>query len=355
MDPQAEKTLQQMKNGSDMQPFFSSRVRPRLIAIGVSFCVGVTLMAVKFYAYRLTGSSAILSDALESIINVVASAFALVSIILAARPPDRSHPYGHGKIEYFSAGFEGALIILAAFGVFWAAWLHIVHPQPLPQLETGLFIVLAAGIVNLALGLALVRVGKRSGSIALIADGKHVLTDFYTSAGVALGLLLVRLTGWYWLDGAVACAVGINILFSGSNLVRQSFSGLMDAADPDLMKQISDLLVKCRKDLWIDIHELRAWRSGNLIHIDFHLILPRDFTLEEAHREAKDLEEIIVDHFGGVAHVLIHMDPCQNPDCSVCSLSHCGKRAENKASSVNWDWETLTLTGGWRESPIRED
>lgn len=347
-----------MKNSRDLgidkvsgkEPVYAqNQVKARILAISLAFFVGLALMALKFYVYRITGSSAVLSDALESIINVVASAFALGSILVAAKPPDESHPYGHGKIENFSAGFEGALIILAALGVFITGWSHLLHPRPLPQLEKGLLILLGVSSVNFVLGLGLIRVGKRADSLALLADGKHLLADVYTTAGVLLGLFLVHMTGWYWLDGAIACLVGIHILFSGSKLVRQSFSGLMDAAEPDLLREISELLVKHRKDIWIDIHELKALRSGNLLHIDLHLILPRELTLEEAHREAKELEKIMVTHFGGRASVLIHMDPCIDPDCPVCRNHECGLRSVPEEGEASWDLEGFTLQGGARK------
>jgi len=336
-----------MSKGNDgINSLEKEHLRIRLIAISVSFLVGALLMAAKFYAYRLTHSSAILSDALESIINVAASAFALGSILLAARPPDKSHPYGHGKIEYFSAGFEGALIIFAALGIFKTGLAHILRPQTLPLLEIGLIILLGTGLINLILGMGLIRIGKRTHSLVLMADGKHVLTDVYTSAGVLVGLFLVRQTGWYWLDGTVACMVGLNILVLGAKLVRQSFSALMHAADPELLKEISALLVERRKDLWIDIHQLRAWRSGNFVFIDFHLVLPRDFTLEQAHQEGKELERAISDHFGGAASVLIHMDPCIDPDCPVCRRQLCETRQKDHEGQISWSWQTLISQGG---------
>jgi len=321
-------------------------VRLRLITISLSFLVGASLMGVKFYAYRLTHSSAILSDALESIINVVASAFALGSILFAAKPPDESHPYGHGKIEYFSAGFEGALIVLAALGIFKTGASHILDPRELPQLEVGLLLILAAGLVNLGLGIALVRVGRQTTSLTLIADGKHVLTDVYTSGAVLLGLFLVHFTAWYWLDGTVACLVGLHVLVSGVKLVRQSFAGLMHAADADLLNDISSVLDANRKDVWIDIHQLRAWRSGNVVHVDFHLILPRYCSLEEAHAEGKELEGVIQNHFGGASSVLIHLDSCTDEDCPVCSLHFCELRRKAQTKRADWDWRTLTLQEG---------
>jgi cation diffusion facilitator family transporter len=328
------------------KPIERERVRLRLITISLSLLVGASLMVVKFYAYRLTHSSAILSDALESIINVVASAFALGSILFAAKPPDESHPYGHGKIEYFSAGFEGALIVLAAVGILETGVSHILEPRELPRLGFGLLLILAAGLVNLGLGIALVRVGTKTTSLTLIADGKHVLTDVYTSGAVLLGLLLVHFTGWYWLDGTIACLVGVQILVSGGKLVRQSFAGLMHASDVGLLNEISRVLDAHRKDAWIDVHQLRAWRSGNVVHMDFHLILPSECSLEEAHAEGKELEGIIQNHFGGASSVLIHLDPCTDVDCPVCSLHLCELRRKAQTKRVDWDWRTLTLQDG---------
>jgi len=320
---------------------FHSRVK----AISLALLVSIVLMAAKFYAYRLTDSSAILSDALESIINVVASSFALGSVILAAIPPDENHPYGHRKIEYFSAGFEGAFIILAALGIFKVGVAHIIHPPEISELGWGLLILVGVSIANLLLGIMLIRTGRRTRSLTLIADGKHVMTDVYVTVGVLLGLLMVHLTGWLWLDGTVACLVGINILISGGSLVREAFSGLMNASDPELLEEISELLARHRKDIWIDVHQLRAWSSGNLIHMDFHLILPSNFTLEIAHREGKDLENLIKAHFEGRAGVLIHLDPCTDPDCPICLREKCDLRGNDMEKEIPWSREMLTSQG----------
>lgn len=323
----------------------------RLVAITTSLVVGAGLMALKFYAYWLTDSAAILSDALESIINVVASAFALGSIIFAARSPDVSHPYGHGKIEFLSAGFEGALIILAAVGIFMQAWPQVLHPHALPHLGGGLLLILAASLANLFLGAGLIMAGKRTQSLTLIADGKHVLTDVYTSVGVLLGLGAVLFTGWYWLDGVVAFLVGLNIVFMGAKLVRQAFAGLMDTSDPELLAQLSAILAEHRKGVWVDIHRLRARRAGNRLLLDFHLILPRDFTLAESHREVKELEKIFAAHFGGRADVLIHVDPCAEPECPVCGHDPCRLRQEDTRQQSLWQKEVLTSDRAKPQAP----
>jgi cation diffusion facilitator family transporter len=327
----------------------SRNLRRRYQAILLSFFAGACIMGLKFYVFRLTGSAAVLSDALESIINLVASAFAILSIYLSAKPPDKSHPYGHGKIEYFYAGFEGALIMIAAVGIFISAWPRFFHPRELLRLDEGLSILLAAGLINLGLGFNLIRIGKETRSLTLVAGGRHILTDVYTSAGVLVGLFLVRLTAIHWIDPAIACAVGVNILITGGVLIRKSFAGLMDASDPSLLDEIAALLARSRKDVWIDIHRLRAWTSGSRIHIDFHLILPAGFTLEEAHREVDALEEEIRRHFEGTASVLIHTDPCIGTDCPICGRKVCEVRRDEAVSRIEWNRETLTFEGGIEE------
>lgn len=310
-------------------------------AMLVALVVGLVITVMKFCAYGITGSSAILSDALESIINVVASGFALGSLLLSAKPPDESHPYGHGKIEYFSAGFEGALIMLAAGGIFSVGFRQILSPKELPHLQSGLLILLGASAANLVLGLSLVRLGKRIRSLALVADGRHILTDVYTSVGVVVGLVLVYLTGWKSLDGIVACAVGIQIVRSGYSLVRAAFAGLMDESDPTLLDEICSVLQRNRQDVWIDVHRLRAKRSGQRVQLDFHLILPRDFPLDSGHAEVKKVEQIFSDHFGEQVDVLVHLDPCANPDCPICRHEPCVLRQEGSTGYKQWKREEL--------------
>lgn len=332
------------------EPAAETRIQVR--AIGISLAVAVGLMAAKFYAYRITGSSAVFSDAVESIINVVAAAFAMGSILLAAKPPDEDHPYGHGKVEYFSAGFEGALILLAAVGIFRVGLDGLLEPRPLPRLDMGLLVLVGASLVNLLLGIGLIRTGRRTRSLVLVADGRHVLTDVYTSGGVVLGLLAVRWTGWYWLDGALAILVGFNIIFSGVALVRQSVDRLMDASDPELLAEIAGLIGDGRRPAWIDVHQLRAWHSGRTVFIDLHLILNRDMPLHAAHAEGEILSERLRDHFGGAIEVLIHPDPCAPEDCPVCPDPECDTRDDAFLSRGTWDIRHLTSlrTGGRGEN-----
>ena len=316
--------------------------RTRIWAIAASVIVSTGLLGGKFYAYWLTGSAAILSDALESIINVVASAFAMWAIILAAKPPDPSHPYGHGKVEYISVGFEGALIVLAALGIFLKAASQISQPQPLPNLDFGLWLTLGITLINLLLGLGLIYTGRKTASLALMADGKHILTDVVTSFGVLAGLLIVLYTGLLWLDGVIAAAVGLNILFTGSRLVQHSVAGLMDASDVTLLEEISQILRQHRKSIWIDIHQLRARRAGDRIYLDFHLILPRDLSLEEGHKEVEELERIFRVHFRGEAEVHIHLEPCDDLECPICGYDPCQIRQAELQRQRLWRRDIVT-------------
>ncbi|MGD0400293.1 MAG: cation diffusion facilitator family transporter [Syntrophobacteraceae bacterium] len=320
----------------DEGPNAATENKQRLSMMALSVSVSALLMVLKFYAYRLTGSYAILSDALESIINVVASGFALWSVLLASKPPDVRHPYGHGTIEFFSVGFEGALIVLTAGGILWEALPRIIEPRALPELDVGLLILLGTALLNLLLGKALIRTGERTRSMAISADGKHILTDVYTTAGVLIGLLLVRQTGWYFLDGAVACAVAANILFIGARLVHQSSLRLMHAYDPELLDQISAIIAQHRKPEWIDVHRLRAWRSGRQIYIDFHLILPRSLSLEDAHSEVTEMEKLLKTQLPGVGEAMIHVEPCIGPECRICLQEPCGIRSHAFFQQPSW-------------------
>ena len=327
---------------NDNTEISTQTIRFRAMILAIS--VGGLLMTVKFVAYFLTDSTAILSDALESIINVVASGFALYSIYVSNQPPDTSHPYGHGKIEYFSVGFEGALIILAAVAILYKAIPAFFVERPLTQLNVGILLLLGASAVNLVLGLFLIRTGRKTRSVPLEADGKHLLTDVYTSVGVVGGLLLVRLTGWHWWDPLAACAVAINIVFTGWHLVKEAFGRLMDEADPELLDRIVAILNENRRPDWIDVHQLRTRHYGDKVHVDFHLVVPRSFGLPEAHVEAEEIEIMILNTLDEVAEVIVHVDPCEDPLCERCLQAKCQDRSQAGPSTVKfWRVEEVVL------------
>jgi cation diffusion facilitator family transporter len=323
-------------------------------AATISIVVGVSLLLIKFGAYFLTGSAAVLSDALESIINVVASSFAFLSILISARPPDKTHPYGHGKIEFFSAGFEGALIVIAAFAIIWTAVPALLNPPELPRLDFALLLLVVGGIVNWLLGVYLIRSGKTANSATLVADGKHVQTDAFTSAGVIIGLLLVKFTGWYWLDPVVAILVAINILWSGYHLLDEAVGGLMDKADPKFLPQVSDTLQRLRRPEWIAPHHLRSWRSGAVRFIDFHLVVPCYWKIYQVHTIQKEIEAALLEALDTPGQVVIHFDPCSPDYCPICAMPDCPIRQAPFAKEVPWTEELLIAGPPYPSRPPEE-
>jgi cation diffusion facilitator family transporter len=302
--------------------------RARLRAVVISLAVSVVLLAAKDQAYRLTGSTAILSDALESIVNVVAAVFAIGALIFAGRPADRNHPYGHGKMEFLSAAFEGGLIAFAALVILYEVVQSLIHGVELRSLDLGLAIVLGAGLVNLALGYYLIRAGRRYDSLTLTADGRHVLADFYTSAGIVVGLLLVRITGLTVLDPVVAAVVALNLMWTGVRLIRQAAAGLLDEEDPALLDRLLNVLQPHLSQGVIRVHHLRAISAGRFHHVDAHLVVPEFWSVERSHELAEDLGERVMKELSVEGEMTLHTDPCHRIYCRMCDLDDCPIRRE---------------------------
>ena len=307
----------------------------------ISLVVGFGMFFFKIGAYLITGSAAIFSDAIESIVHVMATSMALYSIILSSRPADDSHPYGHGNVEYFSAGIEGFLIAAAAIVIIYESVVAIIVGPELKQLGIGAIIISIASVVNLILGNFLIRTGKKSNSLTLIADGKHVLTDSITSFGVIAAVLLVIFTSIELLDPIIAILVALNILYTGYKLIRESIGGLMNEVKPETLKKLSDKLISIKKDYWIDIHELRFWQSGDKLFIDFHLILPYYFNIKQTHEEENIIEAELQKYFYQ-ADLKIHLDYCIPQLCKFCDYKECDKRSELKLEVIDWDVKKLT-------------
>ncbi len=279
---------------------------PLLLSIGAA----LVTIALKSAAYLLTGSVGLLSDALESGINLVASVMAYLSVRYAARPADASHTYGHEKIEYFASGLEGGLILVAAGGIGWLAIQRLLHPVELETLSVGLVISVVAAAVNGAVGFLLVRTGKKYGSIVLEADGKHLLTDVWTSCGVLVALGLVALTGWQVLDPLVALLVAANILWTAVGLMSRSFDGLMDRALPAEEQERVRAAIEQHIGPDMDYHALRTRQAGTRRFLDFHLLVPGQTTVEEAHARGDRIEEAIRACLPGV-EVTVHVEPIE--------------------------------------------
>ena len=317
-------------------------IRTLRMAARLAFVTSLLLLVAKFGAYYLTGSKAVLSDAIESIINVVTGAFLVLSILVSTRPVDENHPYGHGKIEAFSAGLEGGLIVLAAIMILVEAIPAFFAPHPPTNLGLGIFILGGAGVINLAVGLFLLHTGKKHKSEALRADGRHLLTDFYTSAGVIIGLLLFQLTGLVWIDPLVACLVAINILIPGSKLLNNSLKNLMNEADPELLSRIVEGLNNIKKPGWLYPHKLRALRSGRYHHVDLHISLPHYWTLSQVHAAEKEITDALLEAIGEEGDIMIHVDPCEPPYCPVCKIEPCKERHTAFTGSSDWTVQEVT-------------
>ncbi|HKI79208.1 MAG TPA: cation diffusion facilitator family transporter [Ignavibacteriaceae bacterium] len=306
----------------------------------ISLAIGIGMFLSKMGAFLITGSAAIFSDAAESVVHVLATSMALYSIILASRPADDSHLYGHGNIEFFSAGVEGLLIVIAAIFIIYTAIIDIIKGSNLKQLDIGVFIISGAGIINLFLGFYLMRMGKKTNSITLVADGKHVLTDAYTSIGVIVGIIIVMLTGLQIIDPLFAIAVALNILFTGYKLIRESIGGLMNETDKEILDKIVEILNSIRREYWIDIHWLRFWKSGDKVFVDFHLTLPYYFTIKESHTEEEFIEEQLESQIPNT-EIRIHLDYCTEHLCKYCNYLKCEVRSEDKTERNTWDTEKL--------------
>ncbi len=309
--------MSEASSGSD--PHAHVRLRAGLI----SLVVGAALLAIKYVAYLLTGSAAILSDALESIVNVVAAIFALESLVFAGRPADREHPYGHGKMEYFSAAFEGGLIAFAAVAIAWYAVEDLVRGPRVGAVAIGVALTVAAGTANAALGWYLLSTGRRVRSLVLIADGQHVLSDFWTSLGVVIGLVLVRVTGLAWLDPAVALVLAGNLAVTGFRLVRHAAGGLLDEEDTVLLARLVAAFDAERTEGIIRLHRLRAIRAGRFAHVDAHLIVPEHWTVEQAHEASDAFGRRVIDACALEGEIVFHADPCRRRICAACDLRDC--------------------------------
>ncbi|WP_457268460.1 cation diffusion facilitator family transporter [Pedobacter sp. UYEF25] len=307
----------------------------------ISLALSIVLMLAKFAAYFITDSNAIFSDAAESVVNIVASGFAFYSIYLTSRPKDENHPYGHGKVEFFSSFLEGILVLIAGLVIIVKAGYNFIYPQTISQLYLGTLVIGITGLANLLMGLYLIKVGTVERSITLKSDGKHLLTDTYTSVAVVIGLLLVQFTGLIWLDSLCAGLVAFYIVYVGYKLIRSSVAGLMDESDGLLVSQLANTLQENRQNAWIDVHNLRTQRYGPDLHIDCHVTLPYYFELTQVHQQISDFDELINKSKIGRAELFIHADPCLPQCCHYCHLENCPVRSERFKEEIVWTPELI--------------
>ncbi|MBE9462594.1 cation diffusion facilitator family transporter [Dyadobacter subterraneus] len=313
--------------------------KQRLILL--SFVASIILTGLKFFAFYLTDSNAILSDALESIINVIASGFAFYSIYLSAQPKDRNHPYGHGKIEFFSAGFEGALIVIASLFIIIEAVKRIMEPAPIQNLAQGAIFIVITIIVNMLIGYKLVEEGKKANSLALTADGRHLLSDSVSSVVLIVSVGLIMLTGQIWIDSAASLLFGLFLAYNGFQLVSKSVAGLMDATDENLLEKIVQSISENKKDHWVDVHNLRVQQYGSDLHIDCHLTLPYYWELQKAHEAIHEFENILKENHTGETEIFVHADPCLPKCCYFCKMKICPVRQYDFVKDIDWDAANL--------------
>ncbi len=310
----------------------------------VAFVTSSALILAKFGAWWVTESTAILSDALESIINVVTSGFALYAVWLSARPRDEDHPYGHGKVEYVSAAIEGALILSAAVAILVVAVPRFWRPSDLDRLDLGAALISVIGIVTLVMGTLIRNAGRRLESPTIEADGAHLRADAVTTFGVLVGVILVRFTGVVWLDPLTAVVVAGSLVFTGIRIMRTAVGGLMDEADPALLDEIGDTLARVRRPGWVTPHHAKVHRLGQAIHVDMHLVFPRYWSLSQAHDASEEIEAALQARFGERTEAMVHMEPCTDQSCTYCDAPQCPVRAAEFIARRRWDHTTIART-----------
>jgi|SRR6185312_5874692 len=294
----------------------------------ISLIASLVILAAKFFAYDLTHSTAVLSDATESIINVVAALVALFVLRAVAAPADEDHPYGHGKLEYFSAAFEGGLIAFAALVIGYEAVHALLVGNQVHQPDVGLWIMAGAGVLNLILGLYLKKVGKKHNSETLKASGVHVIADVWTTVGVIVGLGVVAITNISWIDQVVALVVAVQLCYSGVRIVRKSAGGLIDEIEPASLAELAAAFEKHRQPWIIDIHQLKVIRSGRFHHIDAHLVVPEFWNVAQTHAESQILEANVVATYPFDGEIAFHVDPCEKKYCANCKMDGCPIRVK---------------------------
>ena len=298
--------------------------------------ISVLLLAVKFAAYYLTHSVAILTDALESIVNVAAGFIGLYSLYISAKPRDINHPYGHGKAEFLSAAVEGTLILSAGAIIIYKAIQHFIYPAPIKSIDKGMILVGITALVNLSVGFLGVRYGKKNQSLALIASGRHLISDSYSTFGIVAGLLLISFTKLFWIDGAIAIVFGVIIIYTGYRIMRGSIAGIMDEADEELLQKMVRVFNANRKENWIDVHNLRVIKYGSILHVDCHLTVPWYLNVNEAHSEIEALGTLIKKEFGESIELFVHSDGCLYIQCPICLKADCPVRHHPFEKKIEW-------------------
>ena len=304
--------------------------------------ISLFVLAVKFIAYYNTMSVAVLTDALESIANVVAGFIGLYSLYVAAKPRDQDHPYGHGKAEFISAAVEGTMVLSAGAVILYKAVQQLINPVPLRQLDLAMLMLGVTAIVNFIMGIICLKTGKRNNSLALTASGKHLQTDSWSTIAIIIGLVLLYITQYNWIDSAVAILFAVFIIYTGYRIMRRSIAGIMDEADVKLLTEMVEILNANRRKNWVDLHNLRVIKYGSVLHIDCHLTVPWYLNVNEAHTEIDVLATLIRTKFGQSLELFVHTDGCLYSQCPICIKGDCPVRQHAFVKQVTWTLENVS-------------
>ncbi len=308
----------------------------------LTLAIGVILTLIKYFAWYITNSNAILSDAFESILNLGTGGFALYSLYLSQLPKDRNHPYGHGKIEFLAAGIAGGVILITGLFIIGKAFYNFFEPNEIFRLNTGIYLTIFSGSIHLIIGLILLRRGKMHNNLVLESEAKHLLSDGLSSVALIIGLVLILITGYFWLDQVVAIGLGIFIIYSGFGLLRKAIAGIMDEADLNLIEEIISRLNNSRHSEWIDLHNFRVIKYGTKLHIDCHLTIPWYYNQIEGHNVISDFENAVDRYCGDSVELFIHVDPCEPPEmCRFCSVENCEYRNHPMEKIIDWNVENV--------------
>ncbi len=299
------------------------------------------MSASKFAAYFFTSSNAIFTDAAESIINIVASSFAFYSIHLAAKPRDQNHPYGHGKIEFFAVGIEGTLIVIAGLSIISKSIMAWFTRPVLDHLLVGSLVIGGTAVVNLVMARYLISISRKTRSVTLKAEGQHLVSDVVSSFGIVLGLLIIKFTNFLLLDTLISLAIGFYMLYNGYKLSRRSVAALMDEADTHTVEELIDILNLNREDDWIDVHNMRAQKYGENLHVDCHLTLPWYYDIRQMSTEVAEIEALVNREISAEVEIFVQVDPCQPQFCHFCRKKDCAVRKEEKSLDLLWTYDRL--------------
>lgn len=307
--------------------------------------VSAFILCAKFVAYYLTNSVGVLTDAMESIVNVAAGGISLFSLYWAAKPKDKNHPFGHGKIELISASIEGILISIAGVLIIYEGVKRLIVPDAIQKIDIGIYIIAVSGVLNYLMGWYSILVGKKYDSIALVAGGKHLQSDTYSTIGLIVGLLLLYITGLTWIDSAMAFIFGTIIILTGVFILRKTTDNLLDRADLNLLNNLAETLNANRLPEWIDIHNTKVIKYGNCLYMDCDLTIPWFLNITQGHKIGSRLRDVLKERFSNNIVLNVHIDPCdifESPKCAQCMCADCPYRKEPFVNKEEISLSTFT-------------